>query len=217
MILNFKTICNNSYKFICICFCLYQLQSVAISYFTFSTVTQNKFKSSSIVRFPSLHVCFLAIIDAMNRDYIRKKYYVDTLMDPYVKSNSLLINITAKEIFENTLDTISHTCIHRDKSGNEMIDSDNCGDYLFTKKYLSQQYICYQIKAKNIINYNLNLIESAIRYEKVMYIIGFKRPLSDFRKIRFILTETGLPHRGKMYSPVLYKETKERMSLTSCQ
>ena len=191
------------------------MQGVVVSYFSFATVTQNEFLNPTFIQFPSLHICFTTFRDAINRRYFIDRFNIDIFSDQ--RTAHLLDNITVREILDNTPMKVIDSCVYRDESGNEMEEllengSNRCNTYFTTQKYISDQYVCYKFQAKEPLSYNFRAIESSVRYEKVMYVIGFKRPLSCFRKIRFTLTGSEFPHRSKMYSPSFYKAKDERMS-----
>ena len=75
-----------------------------------------------------------------------------------------------------------------------------------------QEYLCYYIKLRKQRYLKFDAVQSALRFERVVYNFIIRKPLSHFKKIRLTLTNGGLPHRGRAFSPAFYKEREERMS-----
>ena len=213
MQINVEKGCNFVYKLLCICGCVYQLQNVVLTYFSFETVTQNRFIDPVTVQFPSLHYCFMTISDSMNRSFIKQKYGLDTAT--HLHSELLTDNITISEILEMSPETVMDKCLFRDSTGNEVrefVPANECNSFFETKKYVSQQYTCYQLIPKEKTTMTFRSIESSLRYERVIYSIYFTGLLASFRKIRFTLTGSGFPFVSRSYSPSFYKTSVERIS-----
>ena len=204
---------NVVYKLLCICGCVYQLQNVVLTYFSFETVTQNRFIDPVIVHFPSLHYCIRTLYDAMDRSYCKRKYGFDSL-NKYGFEN-LTDHITVAEMLKYSPDIVIDGCRFRDQTGNEIIaleTSEECYKYFRTKKYIFQQYTCYQLIGKDYKPISFRSIESSMRFERVVYDMRLKGPLASFRKIRFTITNGGYPYVSRVYSPAFYKAATERIS-----
>ena len=215
MRINVEKGCNVVYKLLCICGCVYQLQNVVLSYFSFETVTQNKFLDPVIVNIPSLHYCFLTIYAAMDRSYMKRKYGFDTATDWSFGPEALFDRITVAEMLNNTPKAAIDACLYRDATGNDMIelfDAESCSRAFETKKYIHQQYTCYMLSPKEQIYSSFRSVESSLRSGRVILDMRFGEPLSRFRKIRFTITDGGYPYISKAYSPAFYKAITDKIS-----
>ena len=206
---------NYVYKLLCICGCVYQIQNIVLSYFSFGKVTQNNFGTPSLLHSPSLHLCFRTVQDATSRSFLKKRFGIIMETDSVYSTEARAVNITVQEVFNNTPNSIFHSCTYRDEIGNEVMElmpANHCDSFFKTKKYVVQQYTCYQISVRKRTNYRFQSIASSLRYERALYEIVFKRPLAAFKLIRFILTSTGYPNRGKYFSPSFYKNENDSLS-----
>lgn len=207
---------NISFKLLCIIGCMYQIHSVVLSYLIYETVTQIKFYEPTHVRPPTLNYCFFAMMNAMNHSEIVNKYKVKIPNNYEDATEFLEDTVTISDIIKYSPDTIIDECKFRDASGLSLIEIFNrkeCGENFVTKKYVNQQYLCYQSTLKRSKLFALRSVADSLHYEKAMYDIRFRRHLADYNKIRLALTSGGHPHISQTYSFSYYKDSRDRISL----
>lgn len=207
---------NVLFNIFCIVGCVYQIQNIVISYFLYETVTQNEFSNPSIVTSPSLHYCFLCLDDGIEKSAVEKKYRITTPKDSGDMRNLFEDLITISDMLQFSSDTAIDECKFRDETGNIFIDvyeSKQCKEYFNTKKYILQQYICYQIKLENRISVTFRSIESSLRTDRVIFEIRISSNFSSFRKVRLTVTDIDYPILGRVYSPSYYKVANSYMSI----
>lgn len=62
------------FNVLCALGCTYQIINIATSYFSYETVTKNRYSAPYVVSYPELHFCIIHLIDAVDWDAIEKKY-----------------------------------------------------------------------------------------------------------------------------------------------
>lgn len=204
------------FNILCIIGCSYQVQNVFFSYFAYETVTQNDLKDPTVLLQPSLHLCFAFTLDGLNRSALISKYGLSTRSESIRSVRHWIDTITTADIFAYTPNTAIVECKIRDKPGNEWIetyDADQCDDIFSTRKYVFEQYVCYQMTMKERSSYRFKSIENSMRYDKVLMDLRLGAYLSQFRKIHVALTETGLPHISRAYNPSFYKSSHHKLGV----
>lgn len=205
---------------LCIAGCSFQLINIAMSYFSYGTVTRNRYHEPRMIHYPELHYCFLYLQDGLDWPAVEEKYgklfpwsnltHMQRWQDVLTIEDILLFTPTA-EINE---------CSFRHHTGNKIIHmkKDECNKFFRIRKYTVQQYICYHLVAREQISVTFRSIEASIQYERMIYEISFVGKLSNSSKIRPTIVSHGKVEYSRSYAPGFHKRPEEALFVQiSCQ
>lgn len=212
---------NNLFKILCILGCGYQLQGVVKSYFSYGTVTKNRYFRPYSVSNPKIHLCFLYLADVIDWNPITKKYgnksHGYDMHGANPKLRKWMDYVTIKEIFDNTPQLKILSCATRDETGHDVIESKDCKVFNITK-YVQQQYICYMIKTEMKNPIPFKSITESLLFDHLVLQFNYGGNLSMVHKLRVTLSDRDIPYTDSYYSLTFYKKSDEISSTSvSCQ
>ena len=136
----------------------------------------------------------------------------------YPRGN-LLDLVTIDDIYLNTPEFSLAGCSYCDQIDKDIIRSPkgNCPVFRI-KKYVVQQYVCYQFISKNDFSIEFKFIHSSLFFDRMIYEIRFTGALARANKVRPVITDYGLPEISRHYVPSFYNKSDENIALLlSCQ
>lgn len=206
---------NYFFKITCIIGCSYQLQNVIWSYFSYGTVTKNKYSSPDAILYPQLHLCFRFLEDGFDWNAIEKKY---SKQRKILRGHSDWLDVlTIRDIFDHTPNMTFDTCYYRDDTGHIVIRSNGTCSFFNVTKYIVQQYACYWMKPLKSDQMDFLFVHSSLYSERLLYQINYRGILSNYSRIRPTLTGKTYPYTSRKYVASYYKLPYDRTSLTlSC-
>ena len=206
MVFTAKHVWKYSFKFFCIIGCCYQLINIGKSYFAYSTVTKVKYSTPVLIQFPELHSCF-----PFDQDPVLKKKYGITPKT----WNEFYSAVTISEIFQDTPNATIRSCKYRDTIGHTLLSAsgEECSNIFGIRKYVLQQYICYQFIDKRKLPYMFTFIHTSLYGERLMYEIRFNEILRRSSKIRMTLSTYGLPVISRNYAVSMFKRSNKDIIL----
>ena len=214
--MSFAYIFNVCFKFICILGCVFQLQNICVSYFSFGTVTRNRFITPDRLSYPTLHMCFGYLHDMLEWESVGKKY---GKVYPYDSNEGKLLwsnKLTVRDLFEFTPNVTFDRCRYRDAIGNNVIlaSGQTCADVFSVQKYIFQQYVCYALTKRKQESIDFDFIHSSLMYERELYNIDYSGKPSNVGKIRVTISDGNeMPSISRVYSPGFYKDKTENINL----
>lgn len=122
MLVSCETVWNFVFDILCIAGCTYQVQNVVLSYFSYGTVTRNKYYPPEYVTYPELHYCFSYLEDAIDWDAVGKKYGKTMPHSNFQEQANWTNILTIKDIFDFTPNIDIEKCLIRDKTGFNAIE-----------------------------------------------------------------------------------------------
>lgn len=215
-VMNFNRmkVSNLIFNALCILGCAYQLQNVFESYFKYGTITRYQIFAPTSIYFPELHVCSMYLCDLLDWNQVEQKYgRIYPRMD-----KRWMDTLTISDILTYTPDVVPDQCTYRDKTGTAIIKSamKNCTMFK-TKKYILQNYVCYNFIAKKIYEIIFDLVHGSLEYDRTLYELRLSGPLTHASKLRVTISQKGFLDFGRVYAPGYYKKKQDQISLqVSC-
>ena len=184
MEINFVKSWNFFFKAICFIGCTFQLSNIAVSYFQYDTVSKNSFSTPKTLDFPVLHFCFIYLTDSINWSKVELKYGKLFPRDTFSNKLQWMDILTVGDILNFTPPLQFSGCSYRDQLGNEVIHTKRC-EMFEIHKYVSQQYICYQLTPKERVAMDFYFIHTSLLNDRLIYEVQLDKQLSrSFFKIR---------------------------------
>ena len=127
--------------------------------------------------------------------------------------------LTISDIFSFTPDHFVDECSYRDETGDDIVHSSPYNCTVFNqRKYVTQQYICYQLYTKDEKLIKFDSIHSSLLFDKMIYEIRFSGQLSESIKIRTTINDEGYPDISRKFAPGYHKKRgKDIAIMISCQ
>lgn len=213
-------LCKKIFDCLCVIGCLYQIQNVVSSYFKFSTVTRNRCYRPDVLQYPDLHYCFMLIEDMINVSSVNSKYGISIDKNNITSLYSLLDIVSVQDMLEFSPDGNITDCLYRDSTGNDIVPEDerSCNEFFKVKKYITQQYVCYAVRARKQTELSFWSIGKSLDYDRMIYEVRLPGMLAKSRKIRPTITTYKYPYVENVYAPFYYKTPSEDVAIQlSCQ
>ena len=213
--------CNIFFHLICILGCSYQIQNILASYFKFASVTKMRFSHPDSIDYYPLHYCFLCLENILDIPAIAKKYHLkesDLATDG--DKFELYNTITIADMLEYTSNDAFAGCSYRSEDGNVPVFANLtlCKSFYSVRKYIAQQYVCYEVKAKVSKSFKFRQIGTTLNFERMIHGVNFPRgKLASSQKIRPMISKWRYPVMEMPYTTSYYKESKDNIRIqVSC-